>query len=255
MSTGETILGLFNRETTPQTRSVSFSDIGVSGSVKVRDLWQHNDLGSMNSVSVQLPPHGGMMLKLRPGSSTCHPQTITFSQIADWTYNNPPPKVSATASSGLPVTYEVALGPANVQSNQVLPTGQPGIVYVVTTQPGDVANCAAIPQVQSFNATGPHQDDMFLFGTFTNWTPVHMKLVGDTWVADRVALRAGDNQFKFANTNSFSGNDWGNGQGLSATAMDTTGGKPNSDLNAAEAAFYKVSFNDVTLQYVWEIEP
>jgi hypothetical protein len=255
MSNGDTIIGLFNREITPKTRSVSFSDIGVSGNVSVRDLWQHNELGAMNSVSVQLPPHGSMVLKLKQGSSTCRPQSITFNPISDWTFNNKPPAVSASASSGLAVVFEVALGPATVQNNQVRPTGQPGTVHVVASQPGNAAICAAIPQVQSFNATGPHQDNMFLFGTFTSWTPVRMKLVGDTWVADNVALPAGTSEFKFANTNNFSGTDWGNGQGLAANAMDTTGGKPNSQVTPAETGFYRLTFNDVTLQYFWEVDP
>jgi hypothetical protein len=36
--------------------------------------------------------------------------------------------------------------------------------------------------------------------------------------------------------------------------MDTTGGKPNNQVTVAGAGFYKVSFNDVTLQYVWQAE-
>jgi hypothetical protein len=254
MSNGDAIVGLFNRETTTQTRTLSLADIGLLGNVNARDLWQHADLGQMSSVSVQLPPHGAMVLRLSNAPSNCRLQTITFSPIADWTYNNPPPKVSAIASSGLPVQYEVAYGPAMVNANQVQPTGQPGMVYVVAMQAGNIATCAAIPQVQSFNASGPHQNNMFLFGSFTSWTPIRMKLEGGNWVADNVSLPAGHNEFKFANTNNFSGTDWGNGQGLSTTAMDTAGGKPNSVLDAPEAGFYKVSFDDVTLQYVWQQE-
>jgi hypothetical protein len=54
---------------------------------------------------------------------------------------------------------------------------------------------------------------------------LHRSVSRGNWVADNVSLPAGHNEFKFANTNNFSGTDWGNGQGLSATAMDTTGGK------------------------------
>jgi hypothetical protein len=95
---------------------------------------------------------------------------------------------------------------------------------------------------------------MFLFGTFTNWTPHRMRLVGDTWIADKVWVPAGTQQYKFANTNNFSGADWGNAQGLAGTAAVTTGGAPNGQLPAPENGFYKVSFNDVTLQFVWEME-
>jgi hypothetical protein len=254
LSNGVAIVGLFNREITPSTRSLSFGDIGLGGNVAVRDLWQHNDLGMMSSVNVQLPPHGSMVLKLTNGPSNCRPQSIAFSPISDWTYNNPPPNVSASASSGLPVEFEVALGPAKVEANKVQPTGQPGTVYVVARQTGDGATCAAIPQLQSFNATGPHQKSMFLFGTFTNWTPIRMRLAGDEWIADKVSIPAGTQQLKFANTNNFSDTDWGNAQGLSGTASVTTGGKPNIQVPLAQNGFYKVSFDDVTLEYFFEME-
>ncbi len=255
MSNGDTIVGLFNREATAQTRSLSFSDIGVAGTVNARDLWQRADLGPMSSVSMEVPPHGSMVLRLSKGSSTCTPQSITFNQIADWTYNNPPPAVSASASSGLPVTYEVALGPATVQGNTVQPTGQAGSVYVVAKQPGNGTTCAAVPQTQSFNASGPHQANMFLFGTFTNWTPIRMQLQGGEWIADNVEIPAGTQGLKFANTNNFTGIDWGAGQGLSGTEQNTTGGGPDTQLSLAQNAYYRVSFNDVTLAYDVQPEP
>jgi hypothetical protein len=254
MSNGDTIVGLFNREATAQTRSLSFSDIGLAGTVNARDLWQRADLGPMSSVSMELPPHGSMVLRLSKGSSTCSPQSITFNQIADWTYNNPPPAVSASASSGLAVTYEVAIGPATVQGNTVQPTGQPGSVYVVAKQPGNRTTCAAVPRMQSFHVSGPHQDNMFLFGTFTNWTPIRMQLQGGEWVADNVAIPAGTQGLKFANTNNFTGTDWGAGQGLSGTEQNTTGGGPDTQLSLAQNAFYRVSFNDVTLVYDVQLE-
>jgi hypothetical protein len=255
MSNGDTIVGLFNRETTAQTRSLSFSDIGLAGTVNARDLWQRADLGPMSSLSMELPPHGSMVLRLSKGSSTCTPQSITFNQIADWTYNNPPPAVSASASSGLAVTYEVALGPATVHGNTVQPTGQPGPVYVVAKQSGNSTTCAAVPQTRSFNASGPHQDNMFLFGTFTNWTPIRMQLQGGEWVADNVEIPAGTQGLKFANTNNFTGTDWGAGQGLSGTEQNTTGGGPDTQFSVAQNGFYNVTFDDVALQYDVEPEP
>jgi alpha-glucosidase len=126
---------------------------------------------------------------------------------------------------------------------------------VVAKQSGDATTCAAIPQVQSFNSTGVHQNDMFIFGTFTHWTPLRLRLEGDTWVAHRVSIPGGTQEFKFANTNNFSGTDWGNVQGLTGTLMDTTGGKPNVQVSLPGNGFYKVSFNDVTLQYLLQEEP
>jgi hypothetical protein len=253
-SNGDTIVGLFNRETTVQTRSLNFKDVGLQGNVAVRDLWQHADLGTMNSLSVQLPAHGSMVMRLRNGPITCRPQSITFSQIADWSYNNPPPTVSAEASSGLPVQLEVALGPATVDGDKVQPTGQPGTVFLVAKQRGDNVTCAAIPQVQFFNASGPHQQNMFLFGSFSNWTPIRMRLINGLWVADNVPIPDGLQEAKFANTNNFSGDDWGNTQGLAGTASMSTGGKPNLVFSPAQNAFYKVTFDDLTLEYVIDLE-
>ena len=252
MSNGDTIVAFFNRETSIRNRTLTFSDIGVSGTVSVRDLWQHASMGQMNSISVDLPAHGSMVLRLSKGSSSCRPQSITFNKISDWSHNDPPPALSATASSGLPVVFEVALGPATVEGNKLHPTDQPGTIFVQAKQSGNASWCAAIPQAQSLNATGVHQENMFLFGTFTSWTPIRMKLVGDNWVAERISLPAGTSEFKFANTNNFSGRDWGNGEGIAALAMDTTGGKPNSQIMPPHVGFYRVTFNDVTLQYVWE---
>jgi hypothetical protein len=96
---------------------------------------------------------------------------------------------------------------------------------------------------------------MFLFGTFTNWTPIRMQFVGGVWVADNVTIPAGDQGLKFANTNNFTGTDWGNGQGLSGTETVTTGGGPDTQFNVAESGFYKVSFDDVTLQFDIQLEP
>jgi hypothetical protein len=253
MTNGDTILGLFNREITPQTRSVTFAEIGVQGDAAVRDLWQHASLGSMNALSMTLPPHGSIMLKLTKGPAGCKPQTISFDKIDDWSDPNPPPKVSAAASSGLPVGFEVALGPATSDGKSVRPTGQSGPVYVVAKQVGGGNVCAAIPQVQSFNATGPHKTDMFVFGTFTNWKPIRMRLQNNgEWIAEHIPIAAGDQESKFADSNVFGDQDWGNGQGLAGKVQVTTGGGPNTKFTVSQRGFYKVSFNDVTLDYVFE---
>jgi hypothetical protein len=95
---------------------------------------------------------------------------------------------------------------------------------------------------------------MFLFGTFTNWTPWRMHLVGDNWIGDQVWVPTGIQQYKFANTNNFTGADWGNGQALSGTATLTTGGGPDSQITVPQSGYYQVSFNDVTLQFNWQFE-
>ncbi len=66
MSNGDYILALFNREDSLQNRTVHFSSIGMKNVAEVRDLWEHKDLGEMASYSVNLPPHGSVVLRLNP---------------------------------------------------------------------------------------------------------------------------------------------------------------------------------------------
>jgi hypothetical protein len=64
------------------------------------------------------------------------PQTIAFSLPATATYPGPAITLAATASSGLPVSFSLASGPASVQGNQLSFTG-PGPVVVRATQAGN----------------------------------------------------------------------------------------------------------------------
>jgi alpha-galactosidase len=56
---------LLNRGGGSADISVSFGDIGISGSATVRDLWAHEDLGEhTGSFSAQVQSHGVVMLKI-----------------------------------------------------------------------------------------------------------------------------------------------------------------------------------------------
>lgn len=255
-SNGDGIVAFFNRESEPRTRSISFGELGFSGEVAVRDLWQRNDLGNMSSIAVELAPHASMVMRLRPQPTNCVAQSILFEPIADINYGQDAfSALTATATSGLPVEFEVALGPAAVQNgNEVAPTtGQGAIVYVLAKQPGDAASCAAIPQIQSFAILGGHEPAMYVAGTFTNWQPsIAMRLVEDWWIAEEVQIPAGLHEFKFLNTEDFTGKDWGNAQGFAGTAAETTGGGVNVTIDVPADAFYRFRFNDLTLEYSLE---
>ncbi len=81
-------------------------------------------------------------------------QTITFGPLANKMYGDPPFDVSATASSGLPVSFSIVSGPATIAGNTVTITGT-GTVTVKASQPGD-ANYSAAPDVtQSFTVNNP----------------------------------------------------------------------------------------------------
>lgn len=64
MQNGDHVVALFNREHTFKTRNINFSDLKINGSAKVRDLWKHEDLGTMDSYSAEIPPHGVVVLKI-----------------------------------------------------------------------------------------------------------------------------------------------------------------------------------------------
>jgi uncharacterized delta-60 repeat protein len=76
-------------------------------------------------------------------------QTIAFPPIPDKLTTDAPFTVSATASSGLPVTFAVVSGPATVAGNTLTVTG-PGTVTVRATQAGDGSYAAAAAVEQTF---------------------------------------------------------------------------------------------------------
>lgn len=66
MSNGDWIIALFNREDVGETRSINFAtELGISGNANVRDLWLHEDLGSLDSYSEMIPPHGVTVIKIK----------------------------------------------------------------------------------------------------------------------------------------------------------------------------------------------
>lgn len=84
-SDGTWVVGLFNREDTPQTRSIDFEeDLGLSGEYLVSDMWSHSLLGSMSSYSEEIEPHGVRLLKISKlmvepsGGFFTGPETITL---------------------------------------------------------------------------------------------------------------------------------------------------------------------------------
>lgn len=65
---------LFNRSGGSANISVSWSEIGISGSASVRDLWAHQDLGSYSgSFSATVPSHGVVMVRIGGSGSTITP--------------------------------------------------------------------------------------------------------------------------------------------------------------------------------------
>jgi len=62
---GAMAVGLFNRAPVPSEVEVRFEDLGLSGSLPVRDLWQQTDVGAFTDrFTVTVPRHGVMLVKI-----------------------------------------------------------------------------------------------------------------------------------------------------------------------------------------------
>jgi sugar lactone lactonase YvrE len=78
-------------------------------------------------------------------------QTISFSAIPGTSYGAAPLVLSASASSGLPISYQVLSGPASLShAGQLLSLNGAGTVVVQVTQGGNATHLAATPVTQSF---------------------------------------------------------------------------------------------------------
>jgi alpha-galactosidase len=65
LADGGSAVGLFNRGESEFKITLDFKTIGVTGPVRLRDLWQHQDLGTMNgSYTAAVPKHGAVMLRI-----------------------------------------------------------------------------------------------------------------------------------------------------------------------------------------------
>src|SRR4029077_10869961 len=81
-------------------------------------------------------------------------QTLTFAPLIPRTYTDPPFALTATASSGLPVTFS-ASGPCTVAAGVVTLTGA-GSCTVTASQPGNASYAPAPPVARTFAiAPGP----------------------------------------------------------------------------------------------------
>jgi hypothetical protein len=77
-------------------------------------------------------------------------QTISFQPLSNKLVSDDPFNITATSSSGLPVSFNVVSGPASLTGTTVTLTGSVGTVTILATQSGDNNYTAASPVEQSF---------------------------------------------------------------------------------------------------------
>ena len=117
----------------------------------------------------------------------------------------------------------------------------------ITLQPGEYS----VYTSKDINGDQIHAQ-MTVTGSFVGWdlSANPMTYIGNhQWKVSGVALKAGENTLKFANSTDWTGADWGNNNGLTGTAKVTTGGGNNIVFTLANAGLYTVSFNEETLTY------
>ncbi len=90
-------------------------------------------------------------------------QTIDFQALENKFKTEAPFKVSATATSGLPVTFSVVSGPATMSNDTVTLDGIMGTVTIRASQAGDETYAAAPDVEQSFDVINSTFDQNLLF--------------------------------------------------------------------------------------------
>ncbi|HEY0863312.1 MAG TPA: MBG domain-containing protein [Lacunisphaera sp.] len=129
--------------TTPANLAV---DLSYDGSATApTNAGSYAIVGTVNEANYQGTANGTLVIAKAD-------QTITFTGPANQPYSATPIALSATASSGLAVTFTVVSGPATLAGDSLTLTGA-GAVTVRATQDGD-ANRNAAPAIdQSFTVT------------------------------------------------------------------------------------------------------
>ena len=102
----------------------------------------------LNSANTSSAQFDNVAVTYTPGTDATA-QIITFDPLADRPFDPGPIALTATASSGLPVSYAVTSGPATVSGSTLTLTGV-GEVTVRASQTGDSIWLPALPVGQSF---------------------------------------------------------------------------------------------------------
>lgn len=251
LSNADWIVGFFNRETSAQNRSINFStDLGLSGNVFVRDLWNHSDIGSVSSLSKSVASHACQIYRI--SSNTNKVLSPVFSTIGG-TYSGSFSVSLSTTTSGASIYYTVdgtvPTSASLVYTNPVVITAT-ATLKAIAIKSG-LADSYVSKEIYTIN-TPAAQTAMFIAGTFNSWslTTLAMNYIGaNNWTTNPIPLTAGAQQLKFANTSNWTGSDWGNTSGLIGTATLSTGGLPNLSFTIPITASYIISFNDASLNY------
>lgn len=169
-------------------------------------------------------------------------QTITFPSPGNQTYGVAPITLTASASSGLPVTYSVTSGPATVSGNVLTITGA-GSVTVQAAQAGDTDWNAATPVSQTISVASKTVTGSFTAKnkTYDGTTTATVATTGLSGVinSDVVNLTIGTLVFTDKNV--------GNGKTVIASGLGLSGTNAENYILASTSATNTANISTATL--------
>lgn len=112
--------------------------------------------------------HNAASLELTLSAGAKLQQTISFGPLSDKVADEASFTLSATSTSGLPVTFTITSGPAMLSGAQLTLTGASGRVVVQASQSGDATYAAAPVVTQSFEVIAPDRHNVFFGATEFN---------------------------------------------------------------------------------------
>ncbi|MDQ0573819.1 alpha-galactosidase [Agromyces albus] len=174
---GSVTVAVFNLGRTDADITVSLADLGIDGSVKVRDLWRKKDLGSVSGefVAEDVPVHGTELFTFTPAKNShigLNDDDARLDYEGDWTRNGG--KEVAARSQALTVSvFDSSQGgeaPETGESNvRSVNNNGPGIVYSGTwSQSGGRGLGDYQDDVQYSEANGSAFEYSFV-GTGIDW--------------------------------------------------------------------------------------
>lgn len=268
LSNGDWIVGLFNRENTAQNRSFNFNELGIIGTAHIRDLWLHENLADATSFSAVIPPHGCKIIKVVPQSGTLNgPGAMHVQELTTGTLNTGSGYLQGIATvivenkDNNPVAGALVKVAFSASFNEEITgtTNADGVVILNTNaaDTGVVKVNACVINIShpdyiyagDLNNISCVGEKIFYAGTYNGWSLKPMDYYQGWWQKDSIVMLSGAQEMKFANTNNWTGIDWGNAVGLSGIAIESTGGDPNLAFNIDFGGFFDISFNDTTHQY------
>jgi len=118
--------------------------------------WSVGQLGNNSSSSINLSGNISITANFSPIVNQQN-QSINFNTISDKLSTDNPFQIFASASSGLPVSFEIISGPATMIGNTISLNGNTGTVVVEASQNGNSNYLPAPIETRVFNVTNPNQ--------------------------------------------------------------------------------------------------